>query len=290
MKPRTRTQHFTPVGVSVFLHAVILGVAAHIGFGVGEGFEDELSVAVTPRFVGDPVAWVTNHSGSVAFAAEPTALTDALAELEPVLPDSFASAPARPEPVEPDSSSADPAPKTEEARVAPIELVEPDVFALGDLSLSSAEPSGAGADAGTGSASSTAGEPGEQVQRESRPVGGGGAVGGATAMGSAGAARTGHGSPGGGASEGVAAARLVDAPQPVYPRLSVRAGEEGTVRCRLHIAADGHVVSVDVVETSGYPRLDRAAVDALLSWRFFPRRVDEPKTILHQVTFRLEES
>ena len=62
------------------------------------------------------------------------------------------------------------------------------------------------------------------------------------------------------------------------------------MRCRLHIAADGHVAAVDVVESSGYTRLDRAAVEALLAWRFHPRRPDEPATILHQVTFRLEES
>jgi protein TonB len=81
-------------------------------------------------------------------------------------------------------------------------------------------------------------------------------------------------------------------PSPSYPRVSRRAGEEGSVLCRLHLALDGRVTAVDVVESSGFPRLDEAASAALADWRFEPRREDGravAATLLHRVTFRLRE-
>jgi len=80
-------------------------------------------------------------------------------------------------------------------------------------------------------------------------------------------------------------------PAPSYPRLARRAGEEGSVLCRLHIAIDGTVERVEVVESSGSTRLDQAAREALVTWRFEPRREDgvaAPGTHLHRVTFRLD--
>lgn len=82
-------------------------------------------------------------------------------------------------------------------------------------------------------------------------------------------------------------------PRPEYPRLSRRAGEEGSVLCRLQLGADGNVLGVEVVESSGHPRLDQAALQALAGWRFEPRREDGAPVaarILHRVTFRLRES
>lgn len=82
-------------------------------------------------------------------------------------------------------------------------------------------------------------------------------------------------------------------PHPEYPRLSRRAGEEGSVLCRLQLGADGSVLGVEVVESSGHPRLDQAALAALAGWRFEPRREDGAPVaarILHRVTFRLRES
>ncbi|NOT29528.1 MAG: TonB family protein [Planctomycetes bacterium] len=81
-----------------------------------------------------------------------------------------------------------------------------------------------------------------------------------------------------------------DTPRPGYPRLSRRAGEEGSVLCRLHVGADGRVSEVEVVESSGHERLDRAATETLVGWRFEPRREDGRPVaarILHRVTFRL---
>lgn len=86
-------------------------------------------------------------------------------------------------------------------------------------------------------------------------------------------------------------ALLRENPPPTYPRASVRNGERGTVLCRLSIAADGTVEDVRVLRTSGHPRLDRAAVEALSRWRFQPATVAGravPSFLDHPVTFRLE--
>jgi protein TonB len=94
------------------------------------------------------------------------------------------------------------------------------------------------------------------------------------------------------AEAAVAPAVLLEAPEPAYPVLSRRAGEEGTVLCRLHVDALGAVSRVEVVTSSGFPRLDAAAVRALERWRFRPRTrggQGVPSEILHPVSFVLRE-
>lgn len=59
-------------------------------------------------------------------------------------------------------------------------------------------------------------------------------------------------------------------PVPVYPRLSERRGEQGRVIVRVLISAQGSVVSVSVRHSSGYSRLDSAALDAARAARFKP--------------------
>ena len=82
----------------------------------------------------------------------------------------------------------------------------------------------------------------------------------------------------------------LEAPPPTYPRASLRLGEEGTVRLSIEVAADGLVLSVSILESSGYPRLDNAAREAVLGWRFSPAtRGGEPveDRVVHLVTFRI---
>lgn len=56
--------------------------------------------------------------------------------------------------------------------------------------------------------------------------------------------------------------------------MSQRLGEQGTVVLRVLVKADGHAGTVEVKSSSGYPRLDQSAVDAVKTWRFNPATVD----------------
>jgi protein TonB len=59
--------------------------------------------------------------------------------------------------------------------------------------------------------------------------------------------------------------------RPVYPASSRRMEEEGTVVLLLYVRADGTVQEARVDKSSGYSKLDEAAVrEALRSWRFLP--------------------
>ncbi len=59
-------------------------------------------------------------------------------------------------------------------------------------------------------------------------------------------------------------------PQPEYPASALRSGQTGTVRVRVEVDAQGVPGAVVVVDRSGSRDLDRAAVDAVKSWRFQP--------------------
>ncbi len=62
-------------------------------------------------------------------------------------------------------------------------------------------------------------------------------------------------------------------PKPSYPSLSRRLGEEGTVRLNILVNPDGSVARLELAMSSGYPRLDRAAIDTVQSrWKFEPAR------------------
>lgn len=85
----------------------------------------------------------------------------------------------------------------------------------------------------------------------------------------------------------------LEVPSPPYPRLARRAGEQGSVLLRLELDHEGRVARVEIVESSGFTRLDRAAQETLSGWRFEPRREDGravASSVLHRVTFRLGAS
>lgn len=67
-----------------------------------------------------------------------------------------------------------------------------------------------------------------------------------------------------------AEADYLNNPKPSYPRLSKRMGEQGEVRLRVLVAADGRVASVELSRGSGYERLDEAALESVKQWRFKP--------------------
>lgn len=61
-------------------------------------------------------------------------------------------------------------------------------------------------------------------------------------------------------------------PAPQYPSLSRRLREQGKVLLELLILANGSVGEVRVKTSSGYKRLDKAALDAVKVWRYVPAK------------------
>ncbi|BAO81399.1 periplasmic protein TonB, links inner and outer membranes [Serpentinimonas raichei] len=59
-------------------------------------------------------------------------------------------------------------------------------------------------------------------------------------------------------------------PAPAYPVLSRRLGEQGRVLLRVRIEADGSASAAQIYASSGFVRLDQAAQQAVLRWRFVP--------------------
>lgn len=56
--------------------------------------------------------------------------------------------------------------------------------------------------------------------------------------------------------------------EPTYPSSSRRAGEEGTVRLKVLVDEKGRPREVAVATSSGFARLDQAAMEAVRKWRF----------------------
>jgi len=67
-------------------------------------------------------------------------------------------------------------------------------------------------------------------------------------------------------------ADYLDNPAPAYPALSRRVGEHGRVLLRVYVQPDGAAAQVEVRESSGYERLDKAARDTVQRWRFVPAK------------------
>lgn len=122
----------------------------------------------------------------------------------------------------------------------------------------------------------------------------GGSQAGGLAGGPSGAASAGGDGPRGASSEEVARTPVVAiaTPRPEYPQACVRRREEGRVLCRLHVLADGAVDSVEIVTSSGFARLDRAAIATLSTWRFQPATRAGVAVATHVeqlVTFKLDD-
>ena len=72
-------------------------------------------------------------------------------------------------------------------------------------------------------------------------------------------------------------ADYLDNPKPPYPAISRRMGEEGEVRLRVHVDLAGAAQQIEIARSSGFPRLDQAALDTVKQWRFTPaRQGDQP--------------
>lgn len=85
-------------------------------------------------------------------------------------------------------------------------------------------------------------------------------------------------------------ADYLDNPKPPYPSASRRMGEEGEVRLRVHVDSAGTAQQIEVVRSSGFPRLDQAALDTVKQWRFIPARQGEqpiPAWVIVPIQFSL---
>jgi protein TonB len=80
-------------------------------------------------------------------------------------------------------------------------------------------------------------------------------------------------------------------PEPDYPALSRRFREEGRVVLRVLVSESGTSSQLEIRDSSGHPRLDQAALEAVRRWRFSPaRRGAEPVSawVLVPLTFSLD--
>ena len=59
-------------------------------------------------------------------------------------------------------------------------------------------------------------------------------------------------------------------PAPMYPALSKRNRETGIVLLHVNVSAEGNATAVTLHKSSGYDRLDQAAIQAVNRWRFVP--------------------
>ncbi len=76
-------------------------------------------------------------------------------------------------------------------------------------------------------------------------------------------------------------------PPPAYPRMSRRMGEQGTGLARVYISAEGRAEKAEIRTSSGYARLDEAALETVQRWRYVPgKRAGQPEGMWFNVPIR----
>jgi protein TonB len=82
--------------------------------------------------------------------------------------------------------------------------------------------------------------------------------------------------------------------EPDYPPMSKRLGEEGSVVLELYVLEDGRVGDARLKTTSGFPRLDEAAIKHVKrAWRLMPGTKNGkpvPMWYPYKITFKIEKS
>jgi TonB family protein len=102
----------------------------------------------------------------------------------------------------------------------------------------------------------------------SRPSGEGGGSDGVEE----GEAVDGGGSEAGGGGSGHGRAAYLRNPRPVYPRVALENGWQGTTLLRVQVLADGTCGEMEILKSSGHEILDEAALKAVRRWRFVAAR------------------
>lgn len=88
------------------------------------------------------------------------------------------------------------------------------------------------------------------------------------------------------------AVRYLVEPPLAYPRASRELGEQGVVRLKVLVDETGRPRDIEIAKSSGYPRLDQAAVSAMRAARFQPHLeegVARTVWVLAPLTFNLED-
>lgn len=86
-------------------------------------------------------------------------------------------------------------------------------------------------------------------------------------------------------------AGYLDNPAPNYPLISRELGEQGRVLVRAMVTIDGHVGQVALRKSSGFSRLDQAALESVKQWRFVPAQRGGQQVqawVVVPVTFSIE--
>jgi protein TonB len=87
---------------------------------------------------------------------------------------------------------------------------------------------------------------------------------------------------------------LAHSPKPAYPAISRRNEEHGKVTLAVLVGENGEVLDVQLEQSSGYPRLDKAAVEGVRDhYRFFPGTKDgHPERMLYRfaIVFDLRDA
>ena len=79
--------------------------------------------------------------------------------------------------------------------------------------------------------------------------------------------------------------------EPIYPDEAVRRGQQGIVVLVIQVSPEGLPSAVDVARSSGFNLLDRAAREAVQTWRFVPAVRDGqpvPSNMSLRVNFQLD--
>ena len=79
--------------------------------------------------------------------------------------------------------------------------------------------------------------------------------------------------------------------EPIYPDEAVRRGQQGVVTLLILVSPEGLASDVGVARSSGFALLDRAARDAVTTWRFVPAVRDGqpiPSSMSMRIKFELD--
>lgn len=72
---------------------------------------------------------------------------------------------------------------------------------------------------------------------------------------------------------------------PIYPKLAIKRELQGSVRIKVMVSIEGKPMHTEILKSSGFELLDKAALEAVLNWDFQAKRVSYfvEKTIIFKL-------